>query len=247
MSRLYDILNKKKGFAVLVDPDKNDAESLGRLCTLFSSHPPDLILVGGSLLLRPVGDTIVQLKAGCDVPVYLFPGDVTQLSDAADGILLLSLISGRNPDFLIGNHVIAAPHLRRSGIDIIPTGYMLIENGHSTSVEYVSNTRPIPAGKTDIAVATAMAGEMLGLKVLYLEAGSGAAHTVGIDMITAIRDAVGLPLVVGGGIRSVKDAEKVYGAGADMIVIGTQLEEFPGQIAEFAGLRDRLSTSPSPL
>ncbi|MCA1747030.1 MAG: geranylgeranylglyceryl/heptaprenylglyceryl phosphate synthase, partial [Bacteroidales bacterium] len=119
--------------------------------------------------------------------------------------------------------------------------YMLIENGHSTSVEYVSGTRPIPVGKTDIAVATAMAGEMLGLKLIYLEAGSGAAHTVGIDMITAIRGAVGLPMVVGGGIRSVGDAERVYGAGADMIVIGTQLEEFPGQIADFARLRDRLN------
>ncbi|MCA1747134.1 MAG: geranylgeranylglyceryl/heptaprenylglyceryl phosphate synthase [Bacteroidales bacterium] len=241
MNELYNRLTRKKGFAVLVDPDKNDAESLSRLCSLFVAHPPDLILVGGSLLLRPVTDTIVLLKACCVVPVYLFPGDVTQLSDAADGILLLSLISGRNPDFLIGNHVIAAPHLRRSGIEIIPTGYMLIENGHSTSVEYVSNTRPIPAGKTDIAVATAMAGEMLGLKVLYLEAGSGAAHTVGIDMISAIRGAVDLPMVVGGGIRSVGDAEMVYGAGANMIVIGTQLEEFPGQIAEFARLRDRLN------
>ncbi|MCA1747360.1 MAG: geranylgeranylglyceryl/heptaprenylglyceryl phosphate synthase, partial [Bacteroidales bacterium] len=106
MSSVYDILNKRKGFAVLVDPDKNDAESIGLLCSLFAAHPPDLILVGGSLLLRPVSDTIVLLKACCDVPVYLFPGDVTQLSDAADGILLLSLISGRNPDFLIGNHVI---------------------------------------------------------------------------------------------------------------------------------------------
>ncbi len=241
MNSVYNILKRRRGFAVLVDPDKNSAESLSRLCSLFTMHPPELILAGGSLLLRPVNDTIVQLKAGCDVPVYLFPGDVTQLSDAADGILLLSLISGRNPDFLIGNHVIAAPHIRRSGIDVIPTGYMLIENGHSTSVEYVSGTKPIPLGKTDIAVATAMAGEMLGLKMLYLEAGSGAAHPVGIDMIAAIREAVGLPLVVGGGIRSVEEAEKVYGAGADMIVIGTQLEEFPGQIAEFAGLRDRLN------
>lgn len=241
MSSVYDKLTERKGFAVLVDPDKNDAESLDRLCSLFTAHPPDLILVGGSLLLRPVSDTIVKLKAGCDIPVYLFPGDVTQLSDAADGILLLSLISGRNPDFLIGNHVIAAPHLRHSGIDVIPTGYMLIENGHSTSVEYVSDTRPIPVGKTDIAVATAMAGEMLGLKIIYLEAGSGAAHTVGIDMITAIRGAIGLPLVVGGGIRSIEDAERVYGAGADIIVIGTQLEEFPDQIADFSGLRDRLN------
>jgi putative glycerol-1-phosphate prenyltransferase len=166
---------------------------------------------------------------------------VSQLSDTADGILLLSLISGRNPEFLIGNHVIAAPKLRRSKLKIIPTGYMLIENGHFTSVEYISNTKPIPFGKTDIAVATALAGEMLGLKLIYLEAGSGAANTVGINMIRSIREAISLPLVVGGGIRTPDDAKRVYNAGADLIVIGTQLENFPEQIADFATLRDQLN------
>lgn len=241
MSRFYEKISQRKGFAVLVDPDKQDAEQLDHLLEGFEVSAPDLILVGGSLVFQPVEDAISHLKKHTDIPVYLFPGDATQLSDHADGIFFLSLISGRNPQFLIGNHVIAAPHLRRSGIDVIPTGYMLIENGHSTSVEYVSNTRPIPFGKTDLAVATAMAGEMLGMKLIYLEAGSGAAKTVGIDMIAAIRASVDLPLVVGGGIRTVQDAEKVYQAGADLIVIGTRLEEFPGQIREFAALRDRLN------
>lgn len=241
MNSIYETISQRKGFAVLLDPDKQDVAQLDRLLGAFEKHVPDLILVGGSLVFHPVDETITYLKKHTDIPVYLFPGDATQLSDHADGIFFLSLISGRNPQFLIGNHVIAAPYLRRSGIDVIPTGYMLIENGHSTSVEYISNTRPIPFGKTDLAVATAMAGEMLGLKMLYLEAGSGAAKTVGIDMIAAIRASVGLPLVVGGGIRTVQDAENVYNAGADLIVIGTHLEEFPDQIGEFAALRNRLN------
>lgn len=241
MSQFIKSISSKKSFAVLVDPDKHQGDHLEKLLKLFGKHSPDLLLVGGSLLFNPIGETVSYLKQKTNLPVYLFPGDVSQLSDAADGIFLLSLISGRNPDFLIGNHVIAAPALRRSGIEIIPTGYMLIENGHSTSVEYVSNTKPIPFGKTDIAVATALAGEMLGLKQIYLEAGSGAAKTVGIDMIQAIREAVNLPLIVGGGIRTVQDAAKVYAAGADLIVIGTQFEEFPEQIAEFAALRDSLN------
>ena len=241
MSRFYESISQQKGFAVLVDPDKQDEHQLGLLLESFAEGAPDVILVGGSLVFHPVDDTIGFLKNHTDIPVYLFPGDATQLSDHADGIFFLSLISGRNPEFLIGNHVVAAPHLRRSGIDVIPVGYMLIENGHSTSVEYVSNTRPIPFGKTDLAVATAMAGEMLGLRIIYLEAGSGAAKTVGIDMIAAIRKSVGLPLVVGGGIRTIQDAENVYNAGADLIVIGTQIETFPGQIGEFAALRNRLN------
>ena len=241
MSRFYESLSQQKGFAVLVDPDKQDEHQLGLLLKSFAESAPDVILVGGSLVFHPVDTTVKYLKKHTDIPVYLFPGDATQLSDHADWIFFLSLISGRNPEFLIGNHVVAAPHLRRSGIDVIPAGYMLIENGHSTSVEYVSNTRPIPFGKTDLAVATAMAGEMLGMRLIYLEAGSGAAKTVGIDMIAAIRKSVGLPMVVGGGIRTIQDAENVYNAGADLIVIGTQIETFPGQISAFASLRDRLN------
>jgi phosphoglycerol geranylgeranyltransferase len=137
--------------------------------------------------------------------------------------------------------VLAAPHLNRSGIEVIPTGYMLIENGRSTSVEYMSDTRPIPAGKPEIAVATAMAGEMLGMKTIYLEAGSGAARSVGLDMISAIRKQISLPLIVGGGISTVEGAREVYRAGADLIVIGTALENNPALISEFCALRNQLN------
>jgi phosphoglycerol geranylgeranyltransferase len=242
MSTIYSHTSKKKGFAVLIDPDKQDQLSLQKLVDRFKDSPPDLILVGGSLLFSPIEDTVSFLKDKSDLPVYLFPGDISQITEKADGIFLLSLVSGRNPDFLIGNHVIAAPRLKKSGLHILPTAYMLIENGHSTSVEYVSNTRPIPFGKTDLAVATALAGEMLGMKQVYLEAGSGAAKSVGIDMISAIKQAVDLPLIVGGGIRTVQEAENAYNAGADLIVIGTQLEKDPEQLSDFAALRDRINS-----
>ncbi len=244
MNGLYEQIIRKpaKRFALLIDPDKQSEESLPELLKLVNTTPPDLILTGGSILVKPIGKTIAAIKKTTSVPVFLFPGNILQLSGNADGILLLSLISGRNPEFLIGNHVLAAPELRRSGIEVIPTGYMLIENGRSTSVEYMSQTRPIPFGKTDIAVATAMAGEMLGLKMLYLEAGSGASHPVGIDMIRAIRAAVKLPLIAGGGIRTAADAEKARSAGADMLVVGTAIEGTPGLLREFAELRDRLNS-----
>lgn len=253
-SFLQDIVSdRKKRFALLIDPDKHTQKSLSYLVSLVRETPPDLILVGGSLLFKPIEETIVYLKEQMDVnpaghelgkapvPVFIFPGDVSQLCDEADGIFLLSLISGRNAEYLIGNHVIAAPRLKQSGIEVIPTAYMLIENGHSTSVEYISNTKPIPFGKTDLAVATALAGELLGLKLLYLEAGSGAEKSVGIDMISEISKAVNIPVIVGGGIQSVETAKKAYDAGADLIVIGTALEEYPEMLKDFAELRNRLN------
>ncbi len=244
MNSFYEQLQdrSKKRFALLVDPDRYDDEALNELICCINQDPPDLLLVGGSILFKPIDLTITELKLGTSIPVFIFPGSVMQLSDRADGILFLSLISGRNPEFLIGSHVLAAPHLIRSGIEIIPTGYMLIENGKSTSVEYMSNTRPIPLGKTEIAVATAMAGEMLGLKSIYLEAGSGAANTVGLDMIRSIRRKVSLPLIVGGGITSAAKAREVYKAGADMIVVGTVLEKQPGLVREFCALREELNS-----
>jgi phosphoglycerol geranylgeranyltransferase len=232
----------KKRFALLVDPDKYNNRSLDQLINHINQDPPDLLLVGGSLLFKPIEITITALKLGTKLPVFIFPGNVIQLSDRADGILFLSLISGRNAEFLIGNHVLAAPHLNRSGIEVIPTGYMLIENGRSTSVEYMSNTCPIPASKPEIAVATAMAGEMLGMKIIYLEAGSGAARPVGLDMIRAIRKQISLPLIVGGGISSVEGAREVYRAGADLIVVGTALENQPALISDFCALRDELNS-----
>jgi len=224
-----------------VDPDKYDDDSLGVLMEHINQDPPDLLLVGGSILLNPIDLTITSLKLGTHLPVFLFPGNVMQLSDRADGVMFLSLLSGRNAEFLIGNHVLAAPHLDRSGIEVIPTGYLLIENGRSTSVEYMSNSRPIPAGKTDVAVATAMAGEMLGMKTIYLEAGSGAEHTVGVNMIAAIRRKISLPLIVGGGISSVDKAGEIYKAGTDMIVVGTVLEHQPELVKDFCALRNELN------
>jgi phosphoglycerol geranylgeranyltransferase len=245
MNSFYEQLKKrsKKRLALLVDPDAYDGTRLEELIRHINLYPPDLLLVGGSILFKPIEITITALKLGTRLPVFIFPGNAIQLSERADGILFLSMISGRNAEFLIGNHVLAAPHLRRSGIEVIPTGYMLIENGHSTSVEYMSNTRPIPASKPDIAVATAMAGEMLGLKSLYLEAGSGAAHPVDPGMISAIRKQISLPLIVGGGIRSAQTALELYHAGADMIVVGNALEKDPGLIQAFCSTRDSLNSA----
>jgi phosphoglycerol geranylgeranyltransferase len=231
----------RKRIALLVDPDGYDDAGLNDLIGYINMNPPDLLLVGGSLLFNPIEITITALKLGTTLPVFLFPGNSFQLSDRADGILFLSLISGRNPEFLIGNHVLAAPQLHRAGIEVIPTGYLLIEDGKSTSVEYMSNTRPIPATKTDIAVATAMAGEMLGLRSIYLEAGSGAAHPVGSQMISAIRKHISLPLIVGGGIRTPEIAQEVFGAGADMIVVGNAIEKDPKLLKDFCEVRTRLN------
>ena len=185
----------------------------------------DFILVGGSLVSVSVDETVSLLKKNTRVPVILFPGNVLQISPRADGILLLSLISGRNPEFLIGNHVIAAPVLRKSSLEIIPTGYILVENGRTTSVEYMSNTKPIPADKTDLAVATAVAGEMLGHKLIYLEAGSGARDYVNATMIREVRSQISIPLIVGGGIENGDQIRETYRAGADIIVVGSVIEQ----------------------
>ncbi len=243
MNSFYQQLKdrSKKRIALLVDPDGYDSNSLEELIGFIKLYPPDLLLVGGSILFKPIEITITALKLGTKLPVFIFPGSVFQLSDRADGILFLSLISGRNPEFLIGNHVLAAPYLYRAGIEVIPTGYMLIGNGQSTSVEYMSNTRPIPRDKPDIAVATAMAGEMLGLKSLYVEAGSGAAHSVEPGMIRAIRKSISLPLMVGGGIRSAETALELFNAGADIIVVGNAMEKDPGLIKAFCTTRDSLN------
>ena len=220
-----NIANGRKMFALLIDPDKQNEADLLRLTEKINSPTgPDIVLVGGSLLFSNIDDTIATLKRNTQKPVVLFPGSAMQVTDKADGILLLSLISGRNPDFLIGQHVLAAPALAKSGIEILPTGYMLIGEENYTSVRYISNTNPIPYSKTDIAVATALAGQMLGLKMLYLEGGSGAAKPVSANMIEAVRRAVSLPLIVGGGLRSAADVENALKAGADIVVVGTSIE-----------------------
>ena len=230
-----NITNGRKMFALLVDPDKQSEPDLLRLTEKINSPAgPDIVLVGGSLLFSNIDATVATLKRNTQKPVVLFPGSAMQVTDKADGILLLSLISGRNPDFLIGQHVLAAPALAQSGIEILPTGYMLIGDENYTSVRYISNTMPIPYNKTDIAVATALAGQMLGLKALYLEGGSGAAKPVSAEMIAAVRRAVSLPLIVGGGLRSAADVEKALQAGADIVVVGTSIESNYALVEEIA-------------
>ncbi|MEE4198908.1 MAG: geranylgeranylglyceryl/heptaprenylglyceryl phosphate synthase [Bacteroidales bacterium] len=221
-------INKRhKLFALLIDPDHHTEKSLISLTQKANEALVDLIFIGGSLLTRSIDDSIQTLKKHTSIPVLLFPGSLLQLSTKADGVLLLSLISGRNPDLLIGNHVVAASYLKQSKLEILPTGYMLVEGGKTTSVEYMSNTKPIPSDKPDIAVATAMAGEMLGLKLIYLEAGSGAKAPLTTQTISQVKNNIHIPLIVGGGITTPEDIQRMVAAGADIIVSGTALEQDP--------------------
>jgi putative glycerol-1-phosphate prenyltransferase len=191
----------------------------------------DLIFVGGSLLTSATFDRCVALvKQWSDRPVVLFPGSPAQLSRHADAVLFLSLISGRNPELLIGHHVTAAPTIRALGIEAIPTGYMLIDGGRPTTVSYVSQTLPIPQDKPGIAAATAIAGELLGLRTVYMDTGSGAIRTVSPEMTAAVRKSVDLPIIIGGGIRDAATARALADAGADVLVVGTVFEEDPEQI-----------------
>ncbi len=223
----------KKSFAVLIDPDKFPHENLVKMVTAMESASPDLILVGGSMVMSKVEAVVIVLKQSMDIPVVLFPGNLLQLTTTADGILFISLISGRNPELLIGNHVAAAPFLKESGMEVISTGYILVEGGASTSVEYMSQTRPIPSNKTEIAVATALAGEMLGQKLIYLEAGSGALNHVPQQMITAVKNSISVPLIVGGGLNTIQKVEDACRAGADVIVVGNAFEKDMSLLQDF--------------
>ncbi len=228
---LYQTLladKNKKTIALLIDPDKHTIDSLSHVAQIAErAKHVGFILFGGSIISNDIPQPIETIKKYTHKPVFLFPGSLLQLTCQADGILLLSLISGRNPELLIGNHVQAAPYLKRSGMEIIPTGYILTGQGGYTSVGYMSQTMPIPAGKTDIAVATAIAGEMLGMKTIYLEAGSGANEHVSIRTVTEVKKNVSVPLIVGGGIRTSKQANDLFGAGADVLVIGSAAEQDP--------------------
>lgn len=225
----------KKQLAVLIDPDKADVAHLEHILDLARRASVDFFFVGGSLVMRDTLDECLHFfRQNSQIPSIIFPGSVLQLSPKADAILLLSLISGRNPELLIGQHVVAAPYLHESGLEVIATGYMLIDGGAPTTVSYISNTTPIPANKSDIAVCTAMAGEMLGLKLIYLDAGSGAQRPISETMIGAVSRAVKVPIVVGGGIRTPEKAYANVIAGADVIVIGNILEKEPQLLLEMA-------------
>lgn len=237
---LYDSLVEKrnkgiKAFSVLLDPDKLDKESCIRIVNMALESKIDYFFVGGSLITENNLNLIIKIiKSNTSIPVILFPGSHLQIDVTADAILLLTLISGRNPDFLIGQHVVAAPILKKSKLEILSTGYMLVDCGKQTTVSYISNTTPIPHDKPSVAVCTAMAGEMLGLKLLYLDGGSGAMYPVSKKMIAMVRKSTEIPLIVGGGINTVQKATDALEAGADMIVVGNGIEKNPKLLVEVA-------------
>jgi putative glycerol-1-phosphate prenyltransferase len=231
-----------KSIALLIDPDKVKGGSPDKLLESATKNQVDYILAGGSLTFNSIEPLITAIRKKCSIPVILFPGNLLQLSCEADAILLLSLISGRNPELLIGNHVIAAPFLRDVRSKIISTGYILINCGSRTSVEYMSQTESIPADKPEIVIATALAGEMLGFKMIYLEGGSGANSPVPAEIISAVRENINIPIAVGGGLRTSAQIEEAFKSGANLVVLGNGVEENPGLLNEACQLRNRLKS-----
>lgn len=225
----------RKSFAVLIDPDKVDNEKIDQLLHLAAEAQVDYFLVGGSLVISShLDDCIRQIKSHSNIPVILFPGSPSQVSKYADALLYLSLISGRNPELLIGQHVISAPFVKSSGLEILPTGYMVVDGGAPTTVSYISNATPIPADKNEIAMCTAMAGEMLGMKLIYMDAGSGAKRAITEAMIEKVARHIEIPLIIGGGITEPEKAYRNCKAGADVIVVGNAIEKDPFLIREIS-------------
>lgn len=218
----------RKRLALLIDPDKEASKGLEHTLQIANETGIDLIFVGGSLLSEHrIGKCITTIKANTDADVVIFPGSPGQIHEAADAIFFLSLISGRNADLLIGRHVEAAPFLKQSSLEVIPTGYMLIDSGMPTTASYISNSMPIPYNKPDIAACTAMAGELLGLRTIYMDCGSGASKPVSPEMIRKVKQSIGIPLIVGGGICTPEQLAEAFAAGADIAVIGNAVEKNP--------------------
>ena len=225
----------KKSFAVLIDPDKVNDNNIGQLINLSVSAKVDYFLVGGSLVISNYLDECLQLiKRSCSIPTVLFPGSPSQVSKYADALLYLSLISGRNAELLIGQHVVSAPFVRKSGLEIMPTGDMVVDGGAPTTVSYISNASPLPSDKNEIAMCTAMAGEMLGMKLIYMDAGSGAKRAITESMIEKVAQSISVPLIIGGGIVEPEKAYLNCKAGADVIVVGNAIEKDASLIREMA-------------
>lgn len=225
----------QKSFVVLIDPDKVTSSSLPPMIEKAVAAGVDYLFVGGSLVISDhLDECVQQIKRATAIPVILFPGSPSQVSRRADALLYLSLISGRNPELLIGQHVISAPFVKKSGLEIISTGYMVIDGGAPTTVSYISGAAPIPTDKAEIALCTAMAGEMLGHKLIYMDAGSGARKAVSEEMISLVAKNIEVPLVIGGGIRDTEKAYRNCKAGADVIVVGNVLEKDPSMMEEMA-------------
>uniref|UniRef100_A0A7C4XEP3 Phosphoglycerol geranylgeranyltransferase n=1 Tax=candidate division WOR-3 bacterium TaxID=2052148 RepID=A0A7C4XEP3_UNCW3 len=223
-----ELIKSIPGVFALFDPDRTPIEKAGELADFVSRAGVSGILIGSSLLVSPkFSEFVMRIKEKAKKPIILFPGGVHQISPDADAIFFLSLLSGRNPEFLIGEQVKAVFLLRSSQIEVIPVGYLLIESNNYTAVEYISNTRPIPRSKPEIAVAHALTGEYLGMKFIYLEAGSGAGLPVPVEIVREVKKNISIPLIVGGGIKTPSDARKIIDAGADFIVLGSIIEESP--------------------
>jgi phosphoglycerol geranylgeranyltransferase len=229
----------RKSIALLLDPDKARGDLLQSILKTANESNTDYIFAGGSLTFTSIDNLISEIRKQCSIPVVLFPGNLLQLTLEADLILLLSLISGRNPELLIGNHVIAAPFLKNAREKLVSVGYILISCGNKTSVEYISQSEAIPSDKPEIAVATALAGEMLGLQMIYLEAGSGATKPVPFTLVKAVRENISLPLIVGGGIKNSYEIEEFFNAGADLIILGNGCEKNPELLTEACRIRDK--------
>ncbi len=224
------MIDSSPGIIALFDPDRILKKNISKIARFVSNCGVNAILVGTSLLKNEDFDSFVAVvKKYADCPVILFPGGAHQVSKFADGIFFLSLLSGRNPEFLIGEHVKSVFLIKSFGLEVISVGYILISSGKYTAVEYISNTRPIPRDKPEIVVAHALAGEYLGMKAIYLEAGSGADETVSEKIVKEVKQHLSIPLIVGGGIRKESDAKKLFDAGADFIVLGSIIEESPSK------------------
>ena len=225
----------KKLFAILIDPDKQKNSDLLLIIKNANKSKVNYFFVGGSLLINDnLNDCIKTIKENSKIPVILFPGNAMQINPKADGILFLSLISGRNPDLLIGKQVISAPILKQTELEIISTGYMLIDSGKATTASYMSNTVPIPREKNAIATSTAIAGQYLGMKLIYMDGGSGAEQPITKDMIKEVSNCIDIPLIIGGGICSAKKAIENCEAGADLIVVGNAIEKDPSLILDIS-------------
>jgi putative glycerol-1-phosphate prenyltransferase len=226
---------RSSAFAVLADPDKIALSEMPALARLCNNAGVDYLLMGGSLVVMHQMDACIQrFRAESDIPVILFPGSPAQVTPYADALLYLSLVSGRNPELLIGQHVISAPAVKASGLEVMSTGYMVIDGGAPTTVSYMSHAAPIPANKPDIALCTAWASELLGQHLLYMDAGSGARFPVSAEMIQKVSSHTAIPLFVGGGMRSAEDVQRAASAGATVVVVGNAIEKDPMLIKELA-------------
>ncbi|HTO15520.1 MAG TPA: geranylgeranylglyceryl/heptaprenylglyceryl phosphate synthase [Edaphocola sp.] len=227
----------KKAFAVLIDPDDVNISKIEKLAQKCNQAHVDFAFFGGSIMVSDhLSDCICQFKKYSDIPVILFPGSPSQLSKEADGLLFLSLISGRNPELLIGQHVISAPLVKASGLEVLATGYVLIDGGVPTTVSYISHSVPIPNDKPDLALCTAWAGELLGKQLIYMDAGSGAKTPISAEMIKRVSSNIDIPLIIGGGIKDVKGVETAFAAGAQVVVVGNAIEKDESLIIEMSAV-----------